>query len=255
MTCTQPRDLLGPYFDGELVGDERGAMDVHVCSCGVCATELDDLRSLRAGLTRIGRPSAPAVLADRIRRDLAENVSHRDGRSTLLGSARTRPRLMWAGAAAAAGLVAVVTLASLNRIAAPGRLENEVLAAHLRSLIQDSPVQVASAESHMVKPWFAGRVDFAPSVKDLTAKGYPLVGGRLDYVGNRRVAALVYMRRKHVVSIFMWAASDRAAAAIAPIVAMTLKGHNILGWTNSGITYWAVSDLNLTELAQLQQIL
>jgi anti-sigma factor RsiW len=132
------------------------------------------------------------------------------------------------------------------------QLEQQVLQAHIRSLLQDGPIQVASSDSHTVKPWFAGRVDFAPDVKDLTAEGFALLGGRLDYVDDRRVGALVYRRRLHVVDVFMWRAPGNEE--VAPTLA-TKNGYNLLSWTKGGVTYWAVSDIDANELKRLQSLL
>ena len=130
-------------------------------------------------------------------------------------------------------------------------VERDVLAAHVRALLQDSPIQVASSDAHTVKPWFAGRIDFSPEVKDLAADGFPLLGGRLDYVGGRRVGAVVYKRRLHTISVFMWP----TAKPDAPAQAMTRNGYNLVSWNRHGLTYWAVSDLNAGDLAQLVGLL
>jgi anti-sigma factor RsiW len=128
-------------------------------------------------------------------------------------------------------------------------LERDVVTAHVRSLLQESQTQVASSETHTVKPWFAGRLDFAPGVKDLANEGFPLAGARLDYIGERRVAALVYRRRLHVVNVFVWPAADAADSAPRELV---YRGYNLLSWSKGGIAYWAISDLNMGELRQLQ---
>ena len=122
--------------------------------------------------------------------------------------------------------------------------------------MQDSLVQIASSDRHVVKPWFAGRVDFAPTVTDLAAQGFPLIGARLDYVGDRRVGALVYKRRNHIVSVFMWAAStDEPATPTTEASYHNRNGHNMLTWTKDRVLYWAVSDLNREELEELQRLL
>jgi anti-sigma factor RsiW len=149
-------------------------------------------------------------------------------------------------------VTAAATALVMSRAGQIATLERDVTAAHVRSLLQDNAVQVASSEAHTVKPWFAGRLDFAPVVKDLTAEGFPLAGARLDYVGDRRVAALVYRRRLHTVSVFLWPAADGADRAPRELVH---KGYNVLTWTKSGMVYWAVSDLNVDELHQLQAYL
>jgi anti-sigma factor RsiW len=131
-------------------------------------------------------------------------------------------------------------------------LERDIVSAHARSLLQESPVQVASSQSHTVKPWFNGRIEFAPSVKDLTDRGYPLVGGRVDFVGGQRVAALVYKRRLHVINVFIWPSTGDATPGPMPTA---VQGYNALAWSAGGLSYWAISDLNARELAELQGLL
>jgi anti-sigma factor RsiW len=130
--------------------------------------------------------------------------------------------------------------------------QRDIIAAHMRSLVQESPTQIASSDRHTVKPWFTGRIDFAPPVKDLAANDFPLVGGRLDIVGERRVAAVVYKRRQHIINVFMWPASSSETSDLRTI---SSKGYNILSWTAGGTTYWAVSDLNAVEMGELQKLL
>jgi anti-sigma factor RsiW len=115
--------------------------------------------------------------------------------------------------------------------------------------------QVASSDRHTVKPWFAGRLDFSPAVKDLAAEGFELTGGRLDIVGDRRIAALVYKRRQHIINVFMWPASAGLGLESTGAMRASLRGYNVLTWTSDGLTYWAVSDLNAAELGELQKLL
>jgi anti-sigma factor RsiW len=150
------------------------------------------------------------------------------------------------------GLSVAATVLVMSRMDGMTALGREVVAAHVRSLLQESPTQIASSEAHTVKPWFAGRLEFAPAVKDLAADGFPLAGARLDYIGERRVAALVYRRRLHVVSVFLW---PSAGAADSSLAGLAHRGYNIVTFSRDGIVYWVVSDLNMTELRLLQNLL
>lgn len=170
------------------------------------------------------------------------------------GVRRERLRLFAPAAAVVAACLASVVATWLVLRAADERsqVERDVLSAHIRSLLQDRPVQVASSDIHMVKPWFAGRIEFAPAVADLAANGFPLAGGRVDFVGGRRVAGLVYHRRRHVVTVFMWPADGAQDGRPASLKA---SGYNLLTWRKAGMTYWAASDLNEAEMRAFQSLL
>jgi len=111
---------------------------------------------------------------------------------------------------------------------------------------------VASSDQHTVKPWFKGQLDFSPPVRDLSGEDFALVGGRLDYVGDRPVAALVYQRRKHVINLFIWPTNSDSATSTA---AQTWQGYNLIHWAEDGLNYWAVSDLNAKELQEFVQLI
>jgi anti-sigma factor RsiW len=152
----------------------------------------------------------------------------------------------------ACGLTAILTATLVSRSQQDTQFERDVVSAHVRSLLEDTPFQVASSDSHTVKPWFNGRIDFAPPVKDLSSEGFQLLGGRVDYVGARRVATLVYRRRLHIVNVFLWPSAS--SGEVAPR-ADTFQGYNLITWSSGGLTCWAISDLNGEELRQLQSLL
>ncbi len=161
---------------------------------------------------------------------------------------------MWRSLAVAASLV-VVALGSwrlaLQR-AAGETLADDVLTSHIRSLMPGHLTDVLSSDQHTVKPWFNGRLDFSPPVYDFSGRGYPLLGGRLDYVNGRGVAALVYGRRQHLINVFLWPAADRSAAAPST---RTRQGYHLLHWAAADYTYWVVSDLGLPELGDFAGLL
>jgi anti-sigma factor RsiW len=254
MRCERARELVGAYVDEELSGDDRTSVAAHIESCATCRELMADIESVRRAIAAVGREPAPKALTSRIRNDLAIAAEEQEGK-------RKRPVLWYiprsvvrqAAALAATCLLAVLaTWWVMTSNGQADQLQQEILAAHMRSLLQDSPIQVASSDSHTVKPWFAGRVDFAPEVKDLTAEGFPLLGGRLDYIHQRRVGALVYRRRLHVVNVFMWAAPS--AKDVSPRLSAK-NGYNLLSWRKGSVTYWAISDLDAGELKRLQSLL
>jgi anti-sigma factor RsiW len=190
---------------------------------------------------------APARLERQVR------VALREARRTESGRGFALRRYSWVGAAAAAVLFLAIIV---KDVLPPGSSAGEVTARevvdeHLRSLTGNHLTDVLSSNQHTVKPWFDGRLDFTPPVKDLGQEGFPLVGGRLDYLDNRPVAALVYRRRQHIVNLFI------APAEHAPDARPTSQaraGYNIAHWTKSGMTYWAVSSVSAAELGKFARL-
>lgn len=245
MTCADCRDALNAYVDGELMPDEAQDIRDHLSTCGDCAAEHEVLmtvsRRLKAGLQR---PRAPDILRARIRSAIAQPDAFSE-------VTPRRERLALPALIAAAAIVAVLgSLASFavgRRMAATPPVVEQVLASHIRSLMPGHLTDVASSDLHNVKPWFNGRVDLSPSVPRLDSAGFPLVGGRLDYVGGRPVAAVVYSRRQHLINVFSWPAAD---AHDARAVVSTEHGYHLVHWSAAGVDYWAASDLGLPELNQ-----
>ena len=253
MHCEHARDLLGAYVDGELTHNEQHAVTEHVATCAECRATVEDLQRMSQQLRTTGREAMPAGLALRVRAALAREAAAMEALPAQgVAAMRWRQPAVFkqvAALAAACVVSSLITWSALTWTDATAHVEQDVVSAHIRSLLQDSPIQVASSDSHTVKPWFAGRIDFAPDVRDFAAQGFPLVGGRIDYVGDRRVGAVVYKRNLHLVNVFMWPAAGGAEMGVQRQVT---KGYNVLHWNKAGVTYWAVSDLNLEELRQLQ---
>lgn len=248
MRCDEAQQLISASIDGEVSDTSADKLREHTAACAACAGVQADFRRLSQQLKSAGREILPARMESRVRLALTEAAAN-----ARPAASRGRPWLRQLAAMAAVCLIAVFGTWTITRhVDREARLEQDVLSAHVRSLLQDSPIQVASGDPHSVKPWFNGRVEFAPEVKDPSAEGFPLAGARLDYVGGKRVAALVYKRRLHVVNVFVWPSPtpDDVAPRLVPV-----NGYNLLTWSHGGLTYWAVSDLNGAELQQLKALL
>lgn len=244
MSCADIQDLLDAYLDGELDVAHHRAVERHLDECPACSQATASLATLQAMLrAEAPRYSAPPQLQERIRESLraAAGVPPRT---------RLRPQ-RWLVVAASLALVcltglAIWGLAHRGAVAAEEEaMAEEVVASHVRSLLADHLVDVKSADGHTVKPWFHGRVDFAPAVVDLAGEGFPLVGGRLDYLHGRVVAALVYRRREHKINLLLWPSAHPPAPVVKE---MTRQGYNLAHWDEAGMSCWAVSDLNAAEL-------
>lgn len=243
MTCTECLELVGAHVDGELMPEESDAIRAHLASCTQCAAEHDALVALSSRLKAgLERSPAPDMLKARIRSALAQPDAFSAPRPV-----RRRP---WTGLIVAGLIVAIMsagtTLVLARRSPAPAIAE-QVLSSHIRSLMPGHLTDVASNDQHNVKPWFNGRLDLSPVVPRLDSAGFPLVGGRLDYVGGRPVAAVVYMRRQHVINVFSWPVDDHTAHAA---VVSTDKGYHLVHWSEGGSEFWVTSDLGVPELQQ-----
>jgi anti-sigma factor RsiW len=247
MTCADCVENLGPFIDGELPADEAALVESHLKSCQDCAAAhrrlVETSSQVKGALTRY---RAPDVLKARIRASLAEAGTEALSQRVLMATPRGRvwPRIV-AAAAAVAIVSSALTFASLNRSPSADPLQQEVLNSHIRSLMPGHLTDVASNDQHNVKPWFNGRVDVSPAVPRLDSIGFPLLGGRLDYVEGRNVAAVVYGRRQHMINVFSWPAA--AQGDLAPAVS-SANGYNFIRARRNGVEVWIVSDLNLREL-------
>ena len=206
-------------------------------------------RDLRAAFNRSAlRFEAPAALAQRIRADISKALPEKS--RPLAGGWQWR----WAAVTAALALCAVLAWKFIpsQRTPLPTALTDEIVAEHIRSLLPGHLSDVASTDQHTVKPWFDGRLDFSPPVEDFAAQDFPLLGGRLDYLGHRPAAALIYGRRNHIINVFIVPAPgepDRAETRAAS------RGYNAFSWTRAGMNFWAVSDLNTGELGEFTRLL
>jgi anti-sigma factor RsiW len=248
VTCEEARPLVHAYVDGELGLEKSLELEAHLTGCTACAHDQANVRALHAAFSDGTLYwDAPAQLRRSVRAAFRQARRAEHGRGLAFGYLR------WAQAAAAAVLVLAIVVRGVLPLGQPIRdiTAHEVINDHLRSLTQNHLTDVLSSNQHAVKPWFDGRLDFAPVVKDLGAQGYPLVGGRLDYLDNRPVAAVVYRRRQHIINLFILPSEQ--ANKITPVTQVR-AGYNIVEWTQSGMAYWAVSSLSAAELQKFAQL-
>ena len=246
MACEQSQSVAHAYLDGELDAVRAAEFEKHLAVCPDCAAAIASWDEVRSGIQHTGlREIAPSRLKERVYADL-----HRS-RQTEPQPRRT-PYAAWLAAAAAIILALIFASKFMpNRNGVPPQLVAQVVDAHLRSLQPGHLMDVVSTDQHTVKPWFDGKLDFSPNVQDFAEQGFPLQGGRLDVAGGRTVAALVYARRKHIISVFIWPSEQ---PDVAPQFGSD-HGYQWLSWRKGGMEYCAVSDVNAEDLQQLQSLL
>jgi anti-sigma factor RsiW len=253
MDCKRAQLLINAYLDGELDLSGSLELEAHLAECPNCRAQQEELarlgRRLRGGLAN---HVAPEDLRARLEQ-MTTQVRHPAPTTRARASAWPRRPLL---ALAASVLIAIFasggTTYLLMQPASQDAVAAEVVASHIRSLMADHLVDVVSSDQHTVKPWFDGRLDLAPAVIDLKAEGFPLVGGRLDYIDGQPVAAIIYRRGKHLINVFAW---PRTETKEGPVRALTVRGYNLVTWTSGDLTYWAVSDVNAKDLATLQRLI
>lgn len=251
MDCDKVQTLLHPYLDGELDLGTSLIVEEHLQSCTACARSHENFRTLRAGFHDEALYfSSPTTLPARVRSTLRREPTFRRHSFALT------PWRSW-GTAAALVMVALLSWTLVRPRAMPaaqGPLAQEVVASHIRSLMGAHLADVASTSQHTVKPWFNGKLDYSPPVKDLAAQGFPLIGGRLDYLDNRPVAALVYRRQKHLINLFVWPIKTAEEGAKTETEEVTSQGYHVRHWEDAGMTYWSVSDVNSAEFSRFVQL-
>jgi len=233
MDCPTCEAMVDAYVDGELSATESAAFEAALAVCPECRRRLETVRETSGLLRALPAEPAPDLLRARVERELRAIA------------ARRRQRLRWS--AMAASLIVAIGIGWLGAglVGHGSRQTDELIAGYIRVAMSDHGVEVASSDRHTVKPWFAGRIDYAPPVHDLTAEGFPLLGGRVDLVDGRKVAVLVYRRNQHRVALTLWPSSSRADTS--PSLGER-DGFALADWRHGGFEMHAVSDLAPAEM-------
>lgn len=250
MTTHAQRNLLHAYIDDELDLVRSMELEDHLAECADCAQQVESFRTVRATMAAAElRYATP----EKFRASLIEELERAERPVMAVPSSRLRARGVpfwnWI-AAAACLLVAIGALLVYSGTRRDQTLARELVSDHVRSLMASHLTDVLTSDQHTVKPWFAGKLDFSPRVRDLTTDGFELIGGRLDYVDGRQAAAIVYQRRKHLINLFTWPvkSGDESPHATGQ------QGFNLVEWTQDGMYYCAVSDLNQQELGDFAEL-
>jgi anti-sigma factor RsiW len=244
MNCHGAQSVMHGYLDGELDPSVSLQYEQHAGECPACSQALADQQAMQTAMKADSLYfKAPANLRDRLRASVKKQSSAKS------------VRFSWRWVAAAACVVFCIGLGFFvaqfaSTFSGHERLTYEVASAHIRSMQAKHIVDVEGPDNHVVKPWFNGKLDFAPSVPNLEKEGFPLVGGRLDYLNGRPVAALVYKRREHVINLFVW---PSAATESTDFQRETRQGYHLVQWSKTGMNFWLVSDLDPTELRELAE--
>ena len=237
--CEDQELLLGGLVDGELDAANTALVEAHVARCESCREELERLQAVRTLLGGNGvRHSAPDSLARRVSAmpELAPKAAN-DNRLT-----------RWLAPGLVGAIAASLAMVALLPPSSQSVVDQELVSSHVRSLQPGHLTDVQTTNQHIVKPWFNGRIDFAPPVPELAAQGFPLVGGRLDSIDGKTVPAIVYKRRLHTVNLFVWPTKEGGDRAFVK------EGFAVREWSSNGLRFAAVSDIPPSELAQFQAL-
>jgi anti-sigma factor (TIGR02949 family) len=248
VSCDFSSTVLHAYLDGELDAMRAAEFERHLESCRECTATLDAAESLRSSLRR------PQIY-DRTPEKLRQVIRTKLKLPASAVSSSSVATWRWLAVAATILLVTGIAWYAVPRSTSTGSDQvtaTEVIDAHIRSLQAGHLTDVTSTDQHTVKPWFDGKLDFIPPVKDYTDEGFALVGGRLDVLGQRDVAAIVYGRRKHYINVFVWPTKEPDTPIHPP---GSRQGFQWVHWRHKGMEFCAVSDVSADDLHQLAQLI
>jgi anti-sigma factor RsiW len=249
MECERATTLLSALIDSALGPVARLRVHRHIAGCGACAARVEELRAMQAALrTKLTYHRAPPGLAARIGAALPREAPPPVIAGTGLRRWFPMPAFSLAGTGLAGALAGVALTVSV--IGGQSDQTTDVIDSHIRSMQAEHLTDVQTSDQHTVKPWLSARLDVSPPVRDLKEDGFPLIGGRLDYIDGHSAAAVVYQRAKHVINLFAWA----SPGANEPFRDETRQGFNVVTWRQDGIRYYAVSDVEADQLAQFARL-
>ncbi|RUM23560.1 anti-sigma factor [Rhizobium vallis] len=249
--CPEWRIMLHGFVDGELDSVHAAQFEDHLATCANCRTEMEGVRAVRGIIDQDGVKWRPP---EALRSQVLSMLSFEQAATA---SSLSRQAPVWRRALdfirqwSFVPSLAVLAAGAFLFINAPSQillLQDQIMASHVRSMMADHLTDVLTSDQHTVKPWFNGKIDFSPPVSDLAKDGFPLVGGRVDYIGGRAVAALVYRRHGHVINLFIWPAASAAQATTVH------DGYNMKQWSDGGLVFWAISDVAPSDLAEFETL-
>lgn len=247
MDCDAIKTHIESYLDAELTLSDRRDFEQHVAACEACSHALEGMRAIKHMVKDAEYKNAPPSLRHNIQSQLRDYTGEEISRSGLLHW------LVFGMGAMSIGSLAT-WLVMFFMISSPlqSKLADDIISSHVRSLMVDHVTDVKTSDSHTVKPWFNGRVDFSPSIKDVTGAGFELIGGRLDYIQGKAVSAVVYKRRAHIINAFSF--KNEASETSETTRVLNRDGYNIIYWKNNGLDHWVISDLNMKELKKFTHL-
>ncbi len=241
MSCEEAQDLLHGYLDRELDLVRSLEMEQHLQACPSCSQAYQHQQALRSAIRTGSLYLTPPVHLHKRVRSALRRASQAAGRPWVWS-------WRWLSIAASLAFIALMLwrlVPVLPGFSSDDRLTQDLIAGHVRSLMVSHLTDVPSSDQHTVKPWFEGKLDFSPPVADVTAQGFPLAGGRLEYLGNRPIAAVVYRHQQHVINLFIWPVPHEEHVGERTL---TRQGFQLIHWAKAGMSYWVVSDLNARDL-------
>jgi len=248
MNCAEAEIILHALLDGELDAGHARDVEAHLEDCAGCTAKLIAFRAMRATMAGADlKQMAPAALRSRIEAMLPSPAARASASVLPLRPSRRSFFSGFGAGAVLSGALAASLVLTVFRNDQDQAVATDVVSAHIRSLQANHLIDVETSDQHTVKPWFDGKVDVAPPVIDLTAEGFMLLGGRLDYIDGEPVASVVYRRRKHIINLFV---AQHLGTVHPAITARTVQGYNVRHWSEQGLEYWAVSDLDGEELGE-----